>query len=314
MKNLIVGDKPTVSRLADRLKRAGSHAEYQRIQCVLIRATLGSSATQIAQLLGWSTATVHVLHSRWAKEGDAIFDLRGRGGRRHQYLSPEQEQALLAPFVERAQAGGMLTTAEIQQAYQEHTGKAVAPSTIYRLLARHGWRKVVPRPRHPKADVAAQAAFKKTPPHGTPRGLAPGYCPGIELLDSSRIPNRRMLEIALDPLGLPLNAAEVPGSGLHELQLGTRRGQFRDGLRPPDERAADAEHQDVPSHAFAGHQSAGRLTVVDSRTHSGVARLDRGSDPLRISSRFQRGLPSCAPAPDAALDSAGASSRRTAGY
>lgn len=174
MKSLIVCDKPTVSRLADRLKRASSHAEYQRIQCVLIRATLGSSATQIAQLLGWSTATVHVLHSRWAKEGDAIFDLRGRGGRRHQYLSSEQEQALLAPFVERAQSGGMLTVAEIRQAYREQTGKAVAPSTIYRLLDRHGWRKVVPRPRHPKADVAAQAAFKKTPPHGTPRGLAPG--------------------------------------------------------------------------------------------------------------------------------------------
>jgi transposase len=174
MKSLIVGDKATVTRLADRLKRASSHAEYQRIQCVLIRATLGSSAAQIAQLLGWSTATVHVLHSRWSKEGDAIFDLRGRGGRRHQHLSPEQEQELLAPFVERAHAGGMLTVAEIQQAYQDRSGRAVAPSTIYRLLDRHGWRKVVPHPRHPKADVAAQAAFKKTPPHGTPRGLAPG--------------------------------------------------------------------------------------------------------------------------------------------
>ena len=172
MKSLIVGDKPTVMRLAERLKQADSHAQYQRIQCVLIRATLGSTAAQIAQLLGWST--VHVMHSRWAKEGDAIFDLRGRGGRHHQHLSAEQEQELLAPFVERAQAGGMLTVAEIQQAYQKQLGKAVAPSTIYRLLDRHGWRKVVPRPRHPKADVAAQAAFKKTPPPGTPRGRAPG--------------------------------------------------------------------------------------------------------------------------------------------
>ena len=174
MKTLIEGDKATIARLAERLKRAGSHAEYQRIQCVLIRATLGSSAAQIAELMGWSTATVHVLHSRWSKEGDAIFDLRGRGGRHNQHLSPEQEHQLLAPFVERAEAGGMLTVAEIQQAYQEQLGKEVAPSTVYRLLDRHGWRKVVPRPRHPKADVAAQAAFKKTAPHGTPRGRAPG--------------------------------------------------------------------------------------------------------------------------------------------
>lgn len=174
MKTLIVGDKPTVERLAERLKQASTHAEYQRIQCVLIRATLGSSAAQIAELLGWSTATVHVMHSRWSKEGDAIFDLRARGGRRHQHLTPEQELQLLAPFVQRAQAGGMLTVAEIQQAYQEQLGKEVAPSTVYRLLDRHGWRKVVPRPRHPKADVAAQAAFKKTAPNGTPRGRAPG--------------------------------------------------------------------------------------------------------------------------------------------
>lgn len=173
MKNLIVGDKATVARLAERLKLANSHSEYQRIQCVLIRATLGSSAAEIAQLLGWSTATVHVMHSRWSREGDVVFDVRGRGGRRNQYLTEEQEQALLAPFIQRAQSGGMLTVSEIQQAYQQHTGRQVAPSTIYRLLDRHGWRKVTPRPRHPKADVAAQAAFKKTAPRGTPRGRAP---------------------------------------------------------------------------------------------------------------------------------------------
>ena len=168
MKDLIACDKATIARLAEKLKEADSHSQYQRIQCVLIRATLGSTAAQIAQLLGWSTATVHVMHSRWAKEGDAIFDRRGRGGRRHQNLSAEQEAQVLAPFIERAAAGGMLKVAEIQQAYEQQVGKPVAPSTIYRLLDRHGWRKLVPRPRHPKADVAAQAAFKKTAPPGRP--------------------------------------------------------------------------------------------------------------------------------------------------
>jgi transposase len=120
MKDLITGDKATVARLAERLKQANSHAQYQRIQCVLIRATLGSSAAEIAQ-----------------------------------------ERTLLKPFLSNAEAGGVLTVSEIQRAYAERTGKAVAPSTIYCLLDRHGWRKVAPRPRHPKADVAAQAAFKK---------------------------------------------------------------------------------------------------------------------------------------------------------
>jgi transposase len=140
---------------------------------VLIRATLGSTAARIAQLLGWSTATVHVIHSRWAKEGESLFDLRPRGGRRHRHLSVEDEANLLAPFAAQAQAGGMLHVSEIQRALEQQVGVAVAASTVYRMLDRHGWRKVVPRPRHPKADMQSQDAFKKAPRTGTPRGRAP---------------------------------------------------------------------------------------------------------------------------------------------
>lgn len=165
MKGLIECDGPTIDRLAERLKRAKSSSEFKRIQCVLIRATLGSSASEIAQLLGWSPGTVHVIHSRWAKEGEAIFELRARGGRHHQYLSPEHEAQVLAPFLARASAGAMLKVDEVQRAYEQRVGKPVAVSTVYRLLERHGWRKVVPRPRHPKANRAGQAAFKKTAPN-----------------------------------------------------------------------------------------------------------------------------------------------------
>ena len=45
-----------------------------------------------------------------------------------------------------------------------HSGLAeqtVHKSTIYRLLSRHGWRKVVPRPTHVNADKNKQEEFKK---------------------------------------------------------------------------------------------------------------------------------------------------------
>lgn len=58
MKIIIMGDKAIVQRLADRLNRAHGRAECQRIQCVLIRVTLDIMAAEIAQLLGWSVATV----------------------------------------------------------------------------------------------------------------------------------------------------------------------------------------------------------------------------------------------------------------
>jgi transposase len=141
---------------------------------VLIRATLGSSAKEIAQLLGWATTTVHVIHSRWAKEGESIFDLHGRGGRHNQHLTSEQEADLLAPFTKTATGGEMLHVSEIKKAFEERVGVPVAASTVYRMLDRHGWRKVVPRPRHPKADLQAQAAFKKTPQSGGSRGQTSG--------------------------------------------------------------------------------------------------------------------------------------------
>lgn len=173
MKSLLEADGQTISRLADRLKKARARPEYQRIQCVLLRLTLGSSAAEIAQVLGWATTTVHNIHSRFAREGEAIFDLKAKGGRNHQNLTPEQEATLLAPFMAQAREGAMLEVARVRSAYEQRVGRPVAQSTIYRMLNRHGWRKVVPRPRHPKADVAAQAAFKKTAPSSTPGGCAP---------------------------------------------------------------------------------------------------------------------------------------------
>jgi hypothetical protein len=56
-----------------------------------------------------------------------------------------------------AEAGELVTTRAIQQAFEQHVGTSVHVSTIDKLLDRHDWRKACPRPRHPKADPAAQA-------------------------------------------------------------------------------------------------------------------------------------------------------------
>ena len=47
-------------------------------------------------------------------------------------------------------------------AYEKAIGHATSDSTVYNLLHRQGWRKLMPRPFHPKRDLAAQNAFKKT--------------------------------------------------------------------------------------------------------------------------------------------------------
>ena len=62
----------------------------------------------------------------------------------------------------------------IKTRYETRVGQAVPDSTVYRLLARHQWRQVQPRPKHPKDNPAARAAFKKTSDQsGRRRGWAP---------------------------------------------------------------------------------------------------------------------------------------------
>ncbi len=41
-------------------------------------------------------------------------------------------------------------------------GPRIALSTLYRVLARHGWRKLAPDTAHPKGDPLQRDAFKKT--------------------------------------------------------------------------------------------------------------------------------------------------------
>jgi hypothetical protein len=75
-----------------------------------------------------------------------------------------EEQSLLAPFFDTAKEGGVLIVTPIKIAYEEKTGRNVAESTIYRMLARHNWRKLAPDTRHPKSNPLLQEEYKKNSP------------------------------------------------------------------------------------------------------------------------------------------------------
>jgi transposase len=119
-------------------------------------------AEEIARHCGVSKATVHAVISRYNRAGAAAIETPGKGGRGRQYLTLEEEQKFLAPFFAQAECGEIATGGQIWQAFEQRVRHAVDDSTIYRLLHRHGWRKVMPRPRHPKSDLNTQEQFKKT--------------------------------------------------------------------------------------------------------------------------------------------------------
>jgi transposase len=151
-----------IEELAALLPQCRTSAEYRRVECVWLRATLGLSAAQIATVLGWHVSSVYDLHSHYLREGITALQGPGRGGRHHQNLSLAQEQALLAQFSGVAAQGGLLEARAVRDTYTKLVGHPVPKSTVYRLLARHGWRKLAPRPRHPKAEPSLQQAFKKS--------------------------------------------------------------------------------------------------------------------------------------------------------
>jgi len=135
---------------------------YQRVQAVWLRMKLGLHAAEIAQILGIHEASVWRIHSRYFKYGAKIFDEGLSGGRWHENLSAAKEAAFLKPYCKKAESSGMIVVTEVAKGYEKLIGHGVPKSTVYRLLGRHGWRKIAPRPSHPKADPEPQDAFKKT--------------------------------------------------------------------------------------------------------------------------------------------------------
>ena len=118
-------------------------------------------AEEIARHCGVSKATVHDVISRYNRLGVAAIETPSKGGRLRQYLTLEEEKEFLAPFFVQAERGEIATVGQIWQAYAQRVGHEVDDSTVYRLLNRHGWRKLMPRSKHPKADPHAQEQFKK---------------------------------------------------------------------------------------------------------------------------------------------------------
>jgi transposase len=157
-------DVGVVRRARKAVAHATSVQELRAAQAVLMPAVMGATLGTTAAVLGVGRATVARLQARFrqaAKRTAASAPWRNWGGRRHALLTVEQETAFLEPWLEQARAGGMLVVSPLRAALAQRLGKPVKASVVYRLLARHGWRKVAPDTRHPKSDPRVQAAWKK---------------------------------------------------------------------------------------------------------------------------------------------------------
>ena len=133
----------------------------QRIQLVLLRES-GMTQPAIAAAMGVSLSTVNRAHMAYDHGGLKALEAKPVGGRKRENMTLAEEKILLDRFAKAAGSGEMLNIHDLKAAYEKAMGHATSNSTVYNLLSRHGWRKLMPRPVHPKRDIAAQNAFKKT--------------------------------------------------------------------------------------------------------------------------------------------------------
>jgi len=156
-------DERQVAELeAARKKNTNKNVE-KRIKALLLRAE-GKKREEIAQMTGFAKTYISQLVANYSKNGlSAIAENNYPGN--HRNLSYEEEAELLESFKDKAEQGQIVEISAIKAAYEEKIGRELnSNGHIYLILERHGWRKVMPRSKHPKraSDEVIEASKKLT--------------------------------------------------------------------------------------------------------------------------------------------------------
>lgn len=86
----------------ERMQKERRNFCRRRWEIIYQALTAPRKAEDIARTVGVSLATVHQVISAYERRGVAAIETPGKGGRRRQYLTLEQERVLLQPYQARA--------------------------------------------------------------------------------------------------------------------------------------------------------------------------------------------------------------------
>lgn len=158
-------DQKMVESARQVVRQTQDAQELRQALAILLPAELNATLEKTALVLGVGRSSVPRLQSGFRRRRKKRNDSRPSwGGRRRMLMSAEEEREFLEPWAEQAKTGGILVVSAIRAALALRLGRKVAASVVYRLLDRHGWRKVAPDTRHPKSDLQIQEAWKKNCP------------------------------------------------------------------------------------------------------------------------------------------------------
>jgi transposase len=145
------------------LRKAKTADELRAAQAVVLPLELGLSLAQTASAIGRSVGATCNMRTRLCKiarhEREAPRPKRALRNRAKATL--EREAQILDEVLAGAMRGGVVVVPPLRDKIAKQLGKPVALSTVYRMLARNGWRKLAPDTAHPKGDAALREDWKK---------------------------------------------------------------------------------------------------------------------------------------------------------
>jgi len=141
-------------------KKSHERRERNRLLALKLIICRGYEIASVSSICELSVSYIEKIVSVHHAHGLSSILGKPQGGN-SRYLSYEEEAVILEKFRERAEKGEVVSGVEIQREYEKEVGHEVSNSQIYYVLERHEWRRVKPRKQHPKADPAAQEAYKK---------------------------------------------------------------------------------------------------------------------------------------------------------
>ena len=128
---------------------------------VLMLLYEGLDNAEVGKRVGLCSVRVSQLVSEYKKTGLEKYTQKKYGGN-HRNMSEAEEEEILSGFKAKAEAGQVVIAKDIKEEFDKKLGRDTGRGYIYMLLERHGWRKVMPRSKHPKkASKEAIEASKK---------------------------------------------------------------------------------------------------------------------------------------------------------
>lgn len=130
---------------------------------VLLLHAEGRKRSEIAKKTGFGKQYVTELVGEYRRKGLRDFAQKQYKGNRRN-MSLVEEEAFLAEYKKQAEQGQIIEVSEMKKAYEEKVGHSIGGGQIYCVLKRHGWRKIMPRSKHPNkaSDEAIEASKKLT--------------------------------------------------------------------------------------------------------------------------------------------------------